>query len=387
MSKVITLLGSTGSIGTQSLDVCRMHGYEVFGLSANSSVDKLLAQIAEFHPKYVAVTDPAAFDKLSAALAGQADAPKLLKGAEGLRALACMNGAGTVLNAVVGIAGLDASLAAIESGHDLALANKESLVTGGHLVTDAVKKHGVHLLPVDSEHSAIFQSLQGENGNRIAKILLTASGGPFRGKKPEDLAHIQVEDALRHPNWTMGRKITIDSSTLVNKGLEVMEAKWLFDVELEQIEVVVHPQSVIHSAVQYEDGAVIAQLGTPDMRLPIQYALYYPKRRPLSGDRLDLFALGQLTFEKPDTETFRGLALAYQAMRRGGNIPTAFNAANEKAVALFLDRKIAYQQIPEMIESCMEAADFIANPTVDEILETEAAAYEHIAGKWGKVFA
>ena len=387
MSKVITLLGSTGSIGTQSLDVCRMHGYEVFGLSANSSVDKLLAQIAEFHPKYVAVTDPAAFDKLSAALAGQADAPKLLKGAEGLRALACMDGAGTVLNAVVGIAGLDASLAAIESGHDLALANKESLVTGGHLVTDAVKKHGVHLLPVDSEHSAIFQSLQGENGNRIAKILLTASGGPFRGKKPEDLAHIQVEDALRHPNWTMGRKITIDSSTLVNKGLEVMEAKWLFDVELEQIEVVVHPQSVIHSAVQYEDGAVIAQLGTPDMRLPIQYALYYPKRRPLSGDRLDLFALGQLTFEKPDTETFRGLALAYQAMRRGGNIPTAFNAANEKAVALFLDRKIAYQQIPEMIESCMEAADFIANPTVDEILETEAAAYEHIAGKWGKVFA
>ena len=387
MSKVITLLGSTGSIGTQSLDVCRMHGYEVFGLSANSSVDKLLAQIAEFHPKYVAVTDPAAFDKLSAALAGQADAPKLLKGAEGLRALACMDGAGTVLNAVVGIAGLDASLAAIESGHDLALANKESLVTGGHLVTDAVKKHGVHLLPVDSEHSAIFQSLQGENGNRIAKILLTASGGPFRGKKPEDLAHIQVEDALRHPNWTMGRKITIDSSTLVNKGLEVMEAKWLFDVELEQIEVVVHPQSVIHSAVQYEDGAVIAQLGTPDMRLPIQYALYYPKRRPLSGDRLDLFALGQLTFEKPDTETFRGLALAYQAMRRGGNIPTAFNAANEKAVALFLDRNIAYQQIPEMIESCMEAADFIANPTVDEILETEAAAYEHIAGKWGKVFA
>ena len=387
MSKVITLLGSTGSIGTQSLDVCRMHGYEVFGLSANSSVDKLLAQIAEFHPKYVAVTDPAAFDKLSAALAGQADAPKLLKGAEGLRALACMDGAGTVLNAVVGIAGLDASLAAIESGHDLALANKESLVTGGHLVTDAVKKHGVHLLPVDSEHSAIFQSLQGENGNRIAKILLTASGGPFRGKKPEDLAHIQVEDALRHPNWTMGRKITIDSSTLVNKGLEVMEAKWLFDVELEQIEVVVHPQSVIHSAVQYEDGAAIAQLGTPDMRLPIQYALYYPKRRPLSGDRLDLFALGQLTFERPDTETFRGLALAYQAMRRGGNIPTAFNAANEKAVALFLDRNIAYQQIPEMIESCMEAADFIANPTVDEILETEAAAYEHIAGKWGKVFA
>ena len=272
------------------------------------------------------------------------------------------------------------------AGKDIALANKETLVTAGHLIIPLVKEKKVRLLPVDSEHSAIFQCLNGEHGNKIEKILLTASGGPFRGWTREQMKGVQVEDALKHPNWTMGRKITIDSSTMVNKGLEVMEARWLFGVEMDQVQVVVQPQSVIHSAVQYEDGAVIAQLGTPDMRLPIQYALYYPKRRPLSGDRLDLFALGQLTFERPDTETFRGLALAYQAMRRGGNIPTAFNAANEKAVALFLDRKIAYQQIPEMIESCMEVADFIANPTVDEILETEAAAYEHIAGKWGKGF-
>ncbi len=243
------------------------------------------------------------------------------------------------------------------------------------------KEYQVPILPVDSEHSAIFQSLQGAGDNRIHKILLTASGGPFRGRKAEELKDIQVEDALKHPNWSMGRKITIDSSTLVNKGLEVMEAKWLFGVELDQIQVVVHPQSVIHSAVEYEDGAVIAQLGTPDMRLPIQYALYYPERRNLSGKRLDLFEIASLTFEKPDTDTFRGLALAYEAMKRGGNIPTAYNAANEKAVSLFLDRKIAYPQITEFIESCMEEAHYIANPDVDEILGTEAAAYEFIERK------
>ena len=271
MSKVITLLGSTGSIGTQSLDVCRMHGYEVFGLSANSSVDKLLAQIAEFHPKYVAVTDPAAFDKLSAALAGQADAPKLLKGAEGLRALACMDGAGTVLNAVVGIAGLDASLAAIESGHDLALANKESLVTGGHLVTDAVKKHGVHLLPVDSEHSAIFQCLQDQHSAKtLEKILLTASGGPFFGMTTEQLRTKTKADALKHPNWNMGAKITIDSATLMNKGLELIEAAWLFGLPEDKIQIVVQRESIIHSAVQFADHSIIAQLGVPDMRIPIQ---------------------------------------------------------------------------------------------------------------------
>lgn len=384
--KKIAVLGSTGSIGKQTLEVAAANPdkLQIKVLAAHVN-DKLLEeQIEKFAPDMAVLTDEKAAQRLKERYTGKT---KILAGREGLLEAVTYDGIDTVLASMVGYAGLLPTLEAIKHGKDIALANKETLVAAGSIVMAAVKQHNVSLTPVDSEHSAIFQSLQGENGNRIAKILLTASGGPFRGKKPEDLAHIQVEDALRHPNWTMGRKITIDSSTLVNKGLEVMEAKWLFDVELEQIEVVVHPQSVIHSAVQYEDGAVIAQLGTPDMRLPIQYALYYPKRRPLSGDRLDLFALGQLTFERPDTETFRGLALAYQAMRRGGNIPTAFNAANEKAVALFLDRKIAYQQIPEMIESCMEVADFIANPTVDEILETEAAAYEHIAGKWGKVFA
>ena len=382
MSKVITLLGSTGSIGTQSLDVCRMHGYEVFGLSANSSVDKLLAQIAEFHPKYVAVTDPAAFDKLSAALAGQADAPKLLKGAEGLRALACMDGAGTVLNAVVGIAGLDASLAAIESGHDLALANKESLVTGGHLVTDAVKKHGVHLLPVDSEHSAIFQCLNGENSREIDKILLTASGGPFRGRTREQMKNVQVEDALKHPNWSMGQKITIDSATMVNKGLEVIEAKWLFGVGLDDVQVVVQPQSLIHSMVQFKDGAIMAQLGTPDMRLPIQYALYYPERRFLAGERVDFGKIAQITFENPDPENFRGLALAYQAATVGGSMPTVFNAANEKAVAKFLNRKIGFLDITDIIEYCMSMHKAIPNPTVEQILDIEQWTYELIESRW-----
>ena len=240
------------------------------------------------------------------------------------------------------------------------------------------KEYNVPILPVDSEHSAIFQSLQGSEENKIHKILLTASGGPFRGKTTEELKHMQVEDALKHPNWSMGRKITIDSSTLVNKGLEVMEAKWLFGVELDQIQVVVHPQSVIHSAVEYEDGAVIAQLGTPDMRLPIQYALYYPERRNLSGKRLNLFELGNLTFEEPDTKTFKGLALAYEAMKRGGNIPTVYNAANEKAVALFLDRKISYLQITELIEASMNHIPFIENPDLDEILQTEADTYEFI---------
>lgn len=243
------------------------------------------------------------------------------------------------------------------------------------------KEYKVPILPVDSEHSAIFQSLQGRAENKIHKILLTASGGPFRGRTREQLANVQVEDALKHPNWSMGRKITIDSSTLVNKGLEVMEAKWLFDVTLDQIQVVVHPQSVIHSAVEYEDGAVIAQLGTPDMRLPIQYALYYPERRNLSGKRLDLFELKDLTFERPDTETFRGLALAYEAMKQGGNVPTVFNAANEKAVALFLDRKISYPRITELIEECMGECSFIDSPNVEQILETEKLVYEMIERK------
>ena len=385
--KKIAILGSTGSIGTQTLEVIRENkDIEVTGLAAGTNVDLLEKQIREFQPKLVAMWTEEKANELKSRIR-DLDV-KVVSGMDGLLEIATMEESEILVTAIVGMIGIRPTIAAIKAGKDIALANKETLVTAGHIIMPLAKECGVKILPVDSEHSAIFQSLQGSHGkNELKKILLTASGGPFRGKKQEDLLNIRVEDALKHPNWAMGRKITIDSSTMVNKGLEVIKAKWLFDVELEQIEVVVHPQSVIHSAVQYEDGAVIAQLGTPDMRLPIQYALYYPKRRPLSGDRLDLFALGQLTFERPDTETFRGLALAYQAMRRGGNIPTAFNAANEKAVALFLDRNIAYQQIPEMIESCMEAADFIANPTVDEILETEAAAYEHIAGKWGKVFA
>lgn len=386
--KYIAILGSTGSIGTQTLEVVRaQQDIKVTALSAGDNIDLLEQQIREFRPALAAVKTEEKAKELALRIS-DLNVP-VLSGMDGLMAVACEKKAEVLVTAIVGMLGIRPTIAAIEAGKDIALANKETLVTAGHIIMPLAKKCGARILPVDSEHSAIFQSLNGEkeHGNKIDKILLTASGGPFRGMSREELSQVRLEDALKHPNWVMGRKITIDSATLVNKGLEVMEAKWLFDVELEQIEVVVHPQSVIHSAVQYEDGAVIAQLGTPDMRLPIQYALYYPKRRPLSGDRLDLFALGQLTFERPDTETFRGLALAYQAMRRGGNIPTAFNAANEKAVALFLDRNIAYQQIPEMIESCMEAADFIANPTVDEILETEAAAYEHIAGKWGKVFA
>ena len=374
MSKVITLLGSTGSIGTQSLDVCRMHGYEVFGLSANSSVDKLLAQIAEFHPKYVAVTDPAAFDKLSAALAGQADAPKLLKGAEGLRALACMDGAGTVLNAVVGIAGLDASLAAIESGHDLALANKESLVTGGHLVTDAVKKHGVHLLPVDSEHSAIFQSLRGGTDKEVKRLIITASGGPFRGKKRSELENVTLAQCLNHPNWSMGQKVTLDSSTLANKGLEVMEAHWLFDMSYDKIAVVVHPQSIVHSLVEFCDGSVIAQLGVPDMRLPIQFALSWPERYDYSFEQLDLVAAGNLTFEAPDLEAFPSLKIAIDCGKAGGTLPCAFNAANEEAVYAFLAGKIKYLDIPYITATVTAQHNNVLRPQLEDIEATDAWA-------------
>ena len=287
-----------------------------------------------------------------------------------------------LVTAIVGMLGLRPTVAAIQSGKNIALANKETLVTAGHLIMPMAKEYDVQILPVDSEHSAIFQALNGEHPNKIDKILLTASGGPFRGKTREELASVTLEDALKHPNWSMGRKITVDSSTMVNKGLEVMEAKWLFGVELDQIEVVVQPQSVIHSMVQYEDGSIIAQLGTPDMRLPIQYALYYPKRRPLAGKRLDFGALGSITFEKPDLKTFRGLALAYEAMRVGGNVPTIFNAANEAAVALFLDQKISYLQITEIIEDCMKNCAFIENPKLEEILDTETQVRERVESRW-----
>ena len=379
--KKIAILGSTGSIGTQTLEVVRNNPeLQVVALAAGKSVEQMEQQIREFHPLIAGMwSEEAAADLRSRV----ADLPvKVVTGMDGLLEIAVMPEAQVLVTAIVGMIGIRPTIAAIEAGKDIALANKETLVTAGHIIMPLAAKMGVKILPVDSEHSAIFQSLNGEPKGRIEKILLTASGGPFRGKTREQLQNIQVEDALKHPNWSMGRKITIDSSTLVNKGLEVMEAKWLFGVELEQIEVVVHPQSVIHSAVEYEDGAVIAQLGTPDMRLPIQYALYYPKRKHLSGKRLDLFALRDLTFERPDTDTFRGLSLAYDAARRGGNIPTVFNAANEKAVAMFLDRKIVYPEITEMIEAAMEEVSYIAHPDLEQILETEQATYEYIGGRW-----
>ena len=375
MNKTITLLGSTGSIGTQSLDVARMHGYSVFGLAANSSVDKLLEQINEFHPKYVAVVNPDAYAKLSAALAGQADAPKLLQGAEGLRELAAMDGPDVVLNAVVGIAGLPASLAAIESGHDLALANKESLVTGGHLVTDAVKKYGVKLLPVDSEHSAIFQCLQdAPSAKTLEKILLTASGGPFFGMKTEELRTKTKSDALKHPNWNMGAKITIDSATLMNKGLELIEAVWLFGLPPEKIQIVVQRQSIVHSAVQYSDNSIIAQLGVPDMRIPIQYALTYPARVPGVVPDLDFTTLKLLTFDVADEETFRCLAACKKAIKKGGLGPCAANGANEEAVKLFLEDKIGFLDIGRLVEAVVDSDSFGGDYSLADVYECDRMA-------------
>lgn len=378
--KKIAILGSTGSIGTQTLDIVREQGdIQVVAMAAGSNISLLEAQMREFKPSLVSVWDE---KKASELRTNTKDLGiKIVSGMEGLLEVSVIPESEILVTAIVGMLGIRPTIAAIKAGKKIALANKETLVTAGHIIIPLAKEYKVPILPVDSEHSAIFQSLQGAGDNKISRILLTASGGPFRGRKADELKNIQVEDALKHPNWSMGRKITIDSSTLVNKGLEVMEAKWLFDVALDQIQVVVHPQSVIHSAVEYQDGAVIAQLGTPDMRLPIQYALYYPERRNLSGRRLDLFEIADLTFEKPDTDTFRGLALAYQAMEKGGNIPTVYNAANEKAVSLFLDRKISYPEITELIEACMENAEFIDHPDVDEILGTEAAAYEVIEKK------
>lgn len=377
----IAILGSTGSIGTQTLSVAEEHGdLEIVALACGSNIKLMEEQMRRFKPKTVAVwkeEDAKALRENTRDLGIPVGS-----GMEGLIAVATMEEAEVLVTAIVGMLGIRPTIAAIQAGKTIALANKETLVTAGHLIMPLAEKNKVSILPVDSEHSAIFQSLQGNEENRIQKILLTASGGPFRGKKKEELTDIRVEDALKHPNWSMGRKITIDSATLVNKGLEVMEARWLFGVELDQIEVVVHPQSVIHSAVEYEDGAVIAQLGTPDMRLPIQYALYYPKRRTLSGKRLDLFEIGNLTFEKPDLDTFQGLALALKAMKKGGNMTTIFNAANEKAVALFLERKIRFLEITEIIEAAMETCRFVPCPNVDEILATEQEVYEFIGSRW-----
>ena len=373
--KKIGILGSTGSIGTQTLEVVRENkDIEVTALAAGSNIRLLEEQIREFAPRIAAVWDEKKAKELKERVK---DLPvKIVSGMDGLIQVSAFEEMEILVTAIVGMIGIRPTMEAIKAGKDIALANKETLVTAGHLIMPLAKENGVSILPVDSEHSAIFQSLQGGQQKAVKKILLTASGGPFRGKKREELADIQVEDALKHPNWEMGRKITIDSSTMVNKGLEVIEAKWLLDVS--QIQVVVQPQSVIHSMVEYEDGAVIAQLGTPDMKLPIQYALYYPERRYLPGERLDFWNLGKLDFEKPDTDTFYGLALAYEAGRRGGSLPTVFNAANERAVQLFLERKIGYLEIPKIIKECMERHKNVEQPSLEEILDTEEGVYEYI---------
>ena len=378
--KKIAILGSTGSIGTQTLEVVRENqDIEVCALAAGSNIARLEQQIREFRPRLAAVWSE---EKARELRIRTADLPvEIVSGMEGLIQVAVLEETEILVTAIVGMIGLRPTIAAIKTGKDIALANKETMVTAGHIIMPLAKEHKVSILPVDSEHSAIFQSLQGNEGNKIQKILLTASGGPFRGKKQEDLLNVTVEDALRHPNWSMGRKITIDSSTLVNKGLEVIEAKWLFGVDVDQIQVVIQPQGVIHSMVEYEDGAVMAQLGTPDMKLPIQYALYYPDRRYLPGERLDFWTLSHLDFGKPDLDTFYCLALAYEAGRAGGTLPTVFNAANELAVKKFLLKEIKYLEIMEIIEDCMRAHKNRPNPSLEEILEAEAATYERIESR------
>ncbi len=379
--KTIAILGSTGSIGTQTLEVVRANGdIRVAALSAGRNIKLLERQIREFRPRMAAVWSEEDAKSLRTATA---DLPvEILSGMEGLRAVAVCAESEILVTAIVGMIGIVPTIEGIRAGKDIALANKETLVTAGHIIMPLAREHGVRILPVDSEHSAIFQSLNGEDGRQIEKILLTASGGPFRGKSCDELRAVRVEDALKHPNWAMGQKITIDSASMVNKGLEVMEARWLFGVELSQIQVVVQPQSVIHSMVQFADGAVIAQLGTPDMKLPIQYALYYPQRRYLGGARLDFAALGSITFENPDMETFRGLAYAFEAAEKGGSMPTVFNAANERAVSKFLRREIGFTQIYDIIRDCMDAHRVIEEPDVQQILDTEKSVYERIESRW-----
>lgn len=375
--KTIGILGSTGSIGTQTLDVVRANGdISVKAIAAGSNIRLLEEQIREFKPAVCGVWDEEKAKDLALRV-GDTDT-KIVSGMDGLMEIAAMDGYEILVTAVVGMIGIRPTMAAIKSGKDIALANKETLVTAGHLIVPLAREHQVRLLPVDSEHSAIFQCLNGEHGNKIDKILLTASGGPFRGWTRKQMERVQVEDALKHPNWSMGRKITIDSSTMVNKGLEVMEAHWLFDVDMDQVQVVIQPASVIHSMIEYEDGAVIAQLGTPDMKLPIQYALYYPERRFLPGDRLDFTKLKEITFDEPDMETFRGLKLAYEAGKAGGSLPTVFNAANELAVSLFLEKKIPYLAITDLIQGAMENHKRKAAPNVDQILAAEQEAYDFI---------
>lgn len=378
--KSIGILGSTGSIGTQTLEIVRSNpDLKVVALAAGTNVERMEQQVREFCPQIAVMGNEQAAKDLRQRLTDTET--MVLSGMDGMLTMAVMEEMDVLVTAIVGMIGIRPTIVAIQAGKTIALANKETLVTAGHLIMPLAKEKQVPILPVDSEHSAIFQSMQGENKQRISKILLTASGGPFRGKKREDLVDITVEDALKHPNWSMGRKITIDSATLVNKGLEVIEAKWLFEVEPEQIQVVVHPQSIIHSMVEYVDGGIMAQLGTPDMKLPIQYALFYPDRRPMNGKRVDFYDLKSITFERPDVVTFRGLAMAYEAIDIGGSMPTVFNAANEKAVGLFLDQKIRFLDIYDLIQGAMENHQVIASPSVDEILDTEKEAYDYISGR------
>lgn len=379
--KNISLLGSTGSIGTQTLDVIRRNkDINVVAMAAGTRIHELEKQVREFKPQLVCVSTQELAQELKVMLADMD--VKVVFGQEGLVEVATIKEADIVLTAVVGMMGIIPTIEAIKAHKDIALANKETLVTAGHIIMKLAKECGVNIYPVDSEHSAIFQSLNGEYHKEVSKILLTASGGPFRGKKRSDLENVTLEDALKHPNWSMGRKITIDSSTMANKGLEVMEAQWLFNVPAKDVQVVIQPQSIIHSMVEFVDGGIMAQLGSPDMRLPIQYALYYPERRILDTKRLDFYELAQITFEKPDMETFKGLKFAYNAAERGGNIPTAMNAANELAVSRFLDEKIKYLDIYDIIEYAMENIKYIDNPTVEQILETEKTVYEMIESRW-----
>ena len=378
--KQIAILGSTGSIGTQTLEVVRENGdIQVLAMAAGNNIGLLEDQIREFHPKLVAVWSEEKAKELRDRIKDAKT--EVMCGMDGLIAVSVYEDVEILVTAIVGMIGIRPTIEAIKAGKHIALANKETLVTAGHIIMPLAKEYGVSILPVDSEHSAIFQSLQGNEHKSIHKILLTASGGPFRGKKEEDLLNIKVEDALKHPNWTMGQKITIDSSTMINKGLEVIEAKWLFDVDVDQVQVVVQPQSIIHSMVEYIDGAIMAELGTPDMKLPIQYALYYPERRYLPGERLDFWSLGKIDFEKPDMKTFYGLTLAYEAGRKGGSLPTVFNAANELAVSKFLNREIKYLEIMEIVEDCMRAHQNIEHPTLEQILDTEKATYERIESR------
>lgn len=379
--KKIAILGSTGSIGTQTLDVVRKNrDIQVLGISAGRNIKMLEEQIREFSPKLAAVWEEEAAKELKSRISDTDT--KVVSGMDGLLELAAMPDTEILVTAIVGMIGIRPTIEAIRAGKDIALANKETLVTAGHLIMPMAEEYGVKILPVDSEHSAIFQAIHGEDKKEIKKLLITASGGPFRGKTTEELRHVTLEDTLKHPNWVMGQKITVDSATLVNKGLEVMEAKWLFDMELSDIQVVVQPQSIIHSMVEFRDGAVMAQLGTPDMRLPIQYALYEGERKYLDGERLDFAKLASITFENPDMDTFKGLPLAMQASKTGGSMPTVFNAANEKAVALFLNRKIGFLDIYEIIENAMNEHELILNPTVEEILDIEQDIYKRIEGRW-----